>query len=145
MKSVLIDTNIWSTYLRRKSEEDADLRYNVEELIKAGRVEFIGPIRQEVLSGIKDNNKFELLKEYLSAFDDEVIHTHEYEIAAKLTNGESIRCIRPFTAYWTHIVNFATHNVSLHCCFRYITLYPIISHYNGISTKDINTFRNNWR
>ena len=86
MKSVLIDTNIWSTYLRRKSEEDADLRYNVEELIKSGRVEFIGPIRQEVLSGIKDNNKFELLKEYLSAFDDEVIHTHEYEIAAKLTN-----------------------------------------------------------
>ncbi len=86
MKSVLIDTNIWSTYLRRKSEEDNELRYNVEELIKSGRVEFIGPIRQEVLSGIKDNKKFELLKEYLSAFDDEVIHTHEYEIAAKLTN-----------------------------------------------------------
>lgn len=87
MKPVLIDTNIWSTYLRRKSKEDNALCYNVEKLIKAGRVEIIGPIRQEVLSGIKDNKQFELLKDYLSAFDDEVIHTHEYEIAAKLTNS----------------------------------------------------------
>ncbi len=86
MKPVLIDTNVWSTYLRRNTEEDKGLRYHVEELIKQGRVVFIGPIRQEVLSGIRDPKKFELLKEYLSAFDDEVIHTHEYELAAKLTN-----------------------------------------------------------
>jgi predicted nucleic acid-binding protein len=86
MKPVLIDTNIWSTYLRRNAPEDYQLRFNLELLVQEGRVVFIGPIRQEVLSGIKDLKKFNLLKEYLSAFDDDVIYTHEYELAAKVTN-----------------------------------------------------------
>ena len=86
MKSVLIDTNVWSTYLRRNAPEDALLRTNVELLVREGRVEFIGPIRQEILTGIKDVKKFNLLKTYLSPFEDEVIHTHEYELAAKISN-----------------------------------------------------------
>ena len=86
MKSVLIDTNVWSTYLRRNAPEDAPLRANVELLVREGRVVFIGPIRQEILTGIKDVKKFNLLKTYLSPFEDEVIHTHEYELAAKISN-----------------------------------------------------------
>lgn len=86
MKPVLIDTNIWSTYLRRNAIEDSQLRYNLELLLQEGRIVFIGPIRQEVLSGIKDVKIFNLLKDYLSAFEDDVIYTHEYEKAAKITN-----------------------------------------------------------
>ena len=86
MKPVLIDTNIWSTYLRRNTPEDRILRNNVELLVKEGRVAFIGPIRQEVLTGIKNVKKFDILKEHLSAFIDDVIYTHEYEAAAKICN-----------------------------------------------------------
>lgn len=44
MKPVLIDTNIWSTYLRRNAPDDYQLRFNLELLVQEGRVVFIGPI-----------------------------------------------------------------------------------------------------
>ena len=49
-------------------------------------VEIIGPIRQEVLSGVKEPSKFELLKERLRAFPDLEIGTSDYEEAASLHN-----------------------------------------------------------
>lgn len=46
----------------------------------------LGPIRQEILSGIKDLKQFNLLKEYLSAFEDFPITTKDYEKAAEFFN-----------------------------------------------------------
>ena len=86
MKPVLIDTNIWSTYLRRNAPEDLALRQDVEYLIREGVVQMIGPVRQEILSGIRDYKKYALLREYLSAFDVEMIVSSDYELAAKITN-----------------------------------------------------------
>jgi len=86
MKKVLVDTNIWSTLLRRSSEDDIVIRKNIEALISENRLAIIGPIRQEVLSGIKDERKFHILKSHLASFEDETIDTSDYENAAKVFN-----------------------------------------------------------
>ena len=46
----------------------------------------IGPIRQEVLSGIKLQPHYERLRMHLAAFADEPLTTTHYEEAARLFN-----------------------------------------------------------
>ena len=86
MKKILVDTNIWSAVLRRSSSIDDRLRNNLMQLIDEGRVAIIGPIRQEILSGIKDEKKFLLLKDSMASFEDEQIESVDYEEAASISN-----------------------------------------------------------
>jgi predicted nucleic acid-binding protein len=85
---VLVDTSVWSLVLRKKTLTDDEvlIRSELIELIKELRVEIIGPIRQELLSGISDEKKFEVLKEKISAFEDVEIITEDFETAAKFSN-----------------------------------------------------------
>ena len=46
----------------------------------------IGPIRQEVLSGIREPQVFDRLREQLDAFPDESIVTDDYVLAAAYFN-----------------------------------------------------------
>ena len=51
---VLIDTPIWSLALRRRERfRNEPLLSELASLVADGRVGMIGPIRQEVLSGVK--------------------------------------------------------------------------------------------
>jgi predicted nucleic acid-binding protein len=59
---------------------------SLTEAIQDGRVAIIGPIRQEVLSGIKDLAQFDKLRAALEAFRDEPLTTLHYEEAARLFN-----------------------------------------------------------
>ena len=87
---VLVDTPIWSLALRRKqkalSPADRRLRYELTELIVEGRIVMIGPIRQEILSGIRELAVFEQLRLRLRSFDDEVLSADDHEEAARCTN-----------------------------------------------------------
>lgn len=83
---VLVDTCIWSLALRRGQQKDNPLVQEFINLIKDVRVQLIGPIRQEILSGIKAKQQFDKLKNYLSAFPDLSIETNDYEIAAEFYN-----------------------------------------------------------
>ena len=85
---VLVDTSVWSLVLRKKTltNDEVLIRNELIELIKELRVEIIGPIRQELLSGISDEKKYEVLKEKISAFEDVEILTEDYETAAKFSN-----------------------------------------------------------
>lgn len=82
---VLVDTCVWSAALRQKSP-DADLSKKLQELIRNSRVAIIGPIRQELLSGISHPKRFDELKETLSAFEDVSLTTEHYEKAAEFCN-----------------------------------------------------------
>jgi predicted nucleic acid-binding protein len=83
---VLIDTSIWSLALRRSEHamnpETAELR----RLIAAHVAEIIGPIRQEVLSGVRDQAQFKRLETHLSAFADLPLSEDDYVTAAKFYN-----------------------------------------------------------
>jgi len=83
---VLVDTSIWSLALRRGTPEDHALVKELLGLIEDVRVQIIGPIRQELLSGIKALKQFEDLKSYLSAFPDLPLETSDFETAAAFFN-----------------------------------------------------------
>jgi predicted nucleic acid-binding protein len=55
-------------------------------LVGEGRATLIGPIRQEILSGIRQPEIFETLRNRLAAFDDLPLQPHDYEEAARLFN-----------------------------------------------------------
>ena len=82
---VLVDTCIWSQVLRHKLP-DADLAKKLQELIQNSRVAIIGPIRQELLSGIAQSKQFNELKGTLSSFEDLPLITEHYEKAAEFCN-----------------------------------------------------------
>jgi predicted nucleic acid-binding protein len=46
----------------------------------------VGPVRQELLSGLKDLEQFERLRSELRAFDNEALQTDDYEVAASMYN-----------------------------------------------------------
>jgi predicted nucleic acid-binding protein len=88
--NTLVDTSVWSFALRRKpsdlSEAERAIVLELSELAKEGRVRMIGPVRQELLSGIKTEAQYEKLRVALQVFPDESLHTAEYESAAQASN-----------------------------------------------------------
>jgi predicted nucleic acid-binding protein len=83
---VLVDTSVWSLALRRRAPEHPSVD-ELHRLIVAGRAAIVGPIRQEVLSGIRDGAVFERLRDHLGAFPDEPLATSDYERAAQFFNA----------------------------------------------------------
>ena len=86
---ILVDTSIWSLALRRSAalpEEDQSLVNELNELIGEVRVAMIGSIRQELLSGIPDQEQFDVLKGKLQAFEDVLLAREDYERAAEFYN-----------------------------------------------------------
>jgi predicted nucleic acid-binding protein len=87
---VLVDTPVWSLALRRKkSDLSTRERYLVralEELIREGRAQVIGPVRQELLSGVRDEAQFTTLRDNLRAFEEPSLDSEDYEHAAYMHN-----------------------------------------------------------
>lgn len=84
--NVLVDTSIWSLALRRRTSNGQAVKRNLSELINELRVQIVGPIRQELLSGIKSESQFEKLRSYLSAFPDLPLEAADFENAAEFFN-----------------------------------------------------------
>jgi hypothetical protein len=88
---LLADTCAWSLMLRRGNPAaliagDRLMLTTLKDAIQDVRVAMLGPIRQEVLSGIKEPAQFERLRTALAAFPDEPITTAHYEEAARFFN-----------------------------------------------------------
>ena len=81
----LVDTCVWSLALRRR-RPDTDVAQRLKNLIGEGRVVMIGPIRQEILSGIGDKKQFAALRDRLSAFEDIPLTTDHFVLAAEFYN-----------------------------------------------------------
>ena len=82
---VLVDTCIWSQALRHKKSND-EISEILKELIRDGRVVIIGPIRQELLSGISDPSQFKKLRDKLSHFKDIMLIPEFFVKAAEFSN-----------------------------------------------------------
>ena len=83
---ILVDTCVWSEALRRKSCEESDVSRELQGLILEHRVEIIGPIRQELLSGLREKIQFDKLAENLEAFPDITLETADHITAAEFFN-----------------------------------------------------------
>ncbi|MGE3921007.1 MAG: PIN domain-containing protein [Gammaproteobacteria bacterium] len=83
---IIVDTCIWSLAFRRTENQNNEHVSRLSDLIMDQRVQLIGPIRQEILSGIQHVEQFNLLQKKLTAFPDLPIVTEDYEHAAELSN-----------------------------------------------------------
>jgi len=87
---ILIDTPVWSLALRRKPEHLSPAEQGLKRLwyqtIDNGQAGLLGPVRQELLSGLKEDSQFERLRSYLRDFPDTPITTADYEEAARANN-----------------------------------------------------------
>jgi predicted nucleic acid-binding protein len=83
---VLVDTSVWSMVLRRGDKNNLELKNVLSKLVEEFKVFIIGPIRQELLSGIKTQPQFDHIRSSLSAFPDYLLTTLDYELAAKYFN-----------------------------------------------------------
>jgi predicted nucleic acid-binding protein len=87
----LVDTCIWSLALRRRnasrmSPEDRRLVSELRDGIQASNAAIIGPVRQEVLSGIRDHAQFTKTQGLLEPFPDEELQSADFIESARLFN-----------------------------------------------------------
>jgi predicted nucleic acid-binding protein len=91
---VLVDTSVWSQALRRRAQGPALIVDELRALIDEGRVAIVGPIRQELLSGIRNTSAFERVRDHLRPFEDEALTTEDFERAAEHFNACRARGIQ---------------------------------------------------
>ena len=84
---IIVDTCVWSLALRRDSVGSSPCVVELKYLIEEIRVQIIGPIRQELLSGIKSKKQFDLLRLHLEAFADLELEVDDYVLAAEYFNA----------------------------------------------------------
>lgn len=87
---VLVDTPVWSLALRRGltdlNPHEQLLKSALQELVRDGRAQLLGPVRQELLSGLRQEKSFTELRDYLRAFDGPNLDVADYEEAAHIHN-----------------------------------------------------------
>jgi predicted nucleic acid-binding protein len=83
--STLVDSDVWSEALRKKGKKSAYVEA-LKKLIRLDEVVMIGSIRQEVLSGIREEKRFDEIRELLKPFRSEKIDDSIYELAASFFN-----------------------------------------------------------
>jgi predicted nucleic acid-binding protein len=88
---LLVDTCVWSLSLRRRStaklsSAEQQMVAQLREAIQDGNALIAGPIRQEILSGIRDKPQFAKTEGLLAPFRDEEIRAGDYVEAARFFN-----------------------------------------------------------
>lgn len=87
----IVDTCVWSLSLRRQdktriSAGEAQVLAQFRDAIQDRRVAMVGPVRQEILSGIRDKTQFAQTQELLDPFRDEEVTSADYIEAARFFN-----------------------------------------------------------
>jgi predicted nucleic acid-binding protein len=83
---VLVDTCVWSLAFKNKDSRNKKLILELETLIDENRVAIIGPIKQEILSAYKNEDKFKTIMQHLAYFPNMNLIDTDYEIAARFHN-----------------------------------------------------------
>jgi predicted nucleic acid-binding protein len=87
---VVVDTPVWSLALRRKASDliasERQLVQMLQQLVDEGRVQLLGSVRQELLSGLREEAQFRRLQNYLRDFPDIALAVEDYEEAARASN-----------------------------------------------------------
>ena len=122
---VFVDTSVWSLALRRKSLTKTERQISLEfsDLVKTGLVGLIGPVRQELLTGIKDRRTFELLRERMRGFDDTPLLAIDFETAAQFCNHCRSKGVQGSPTDFLLCAVAARHDASIYTIDRDFLLY----------------------
>jgi predicted nucleic acid-binding protein len=84
---ILIDIPIWSKFVRKRNyDKNREIIEKLSEIILNKQEVIIGPVRQELLSGMSNNEIFFKLKQKMETFKNEPIEDSDYELAADFSN-----------------------------------------------------------
>lgn len=83
---IIIDTSVWSRFFRRTVNWADPIVVELHDLIDESRAQMIGPVRQEVLSGIRFTTQYVRLRKHLRAFPDLPLEMKDYEVGAEYYN-----------------------------------------------------------
>jgi predicted nucleic acid-binding protein len=87
---VLIDTPVWLLALRRRvvdlSGSEQLLTQVLHDVIQQRRALLLGSVRQEILSGIREESQFRRIRDYLRAFPNVGLDSVDYEEAARISS-----------------------------------------------------------
>ena len=83
---VLVDTTIWSQAFRRRTIAPTTEVTELKRLILDFQATLIGPIRQELLSGIAEPAQYRFLSGLMVPFANEAVIDSDYELAAEFFN-----------------------------------------------------------
>lgn len=84
--NVIVDTCVWSRFLRRNRPRRDPIALEVERLVRADVVQMLGPIRQELLSGAQPRERFDQLKACLRYYPNLALDEEDDEKAAAYYN-----------------------------------------------------------
>lgn len=82
---VLVDSDVWSEAFRKRGDKSIWVE-RLEELIQDEEIVMIGPIRQEILSGIREQKSFKKIRRVLQAFPSRPIPDSVFDLAASFFN-----------------------------------------------------------
>jgi len=89
--NVLVDTPVWSLALRRKpgdrNRQEWALVQLLADLVGKGQAQMVGVVRQELLSGIREEAQFLRLRNALRLYGDSALETADHEEAARMSNA----------------------------------------------------------
>lgn len=129
---ILVDTCVWSQALRRKSP-DNEIIAELTDLIGDGRAVTIGPIKQELLSGITNGMQFKKILNILSSFESVTLDDSFFVKAAEFSNvcrskgvqGSSIDYLICAVAFLSNLSIFTIDND-----FKYYSRYIPVNLHN---------------
>ena len=127
---IIVDTCVWSIALRRNKETSNGIIAELKSLIQDFRIQMIGPIRQEILSGIKDDIQFQNLKDHLNGFPDLQLKEEDYILAARFFNICRGKGVQGSNTDFLICAVSANHNLGIFTTdqdFKYFSKYLPIS------------------
>jgi len=83
---VLVDTSVWSEYFRKNHDLESDVLNNLKSLVSEGRAILAGTVKQELLSGIREELRFSKLKDLLAPFPTLLATDKDHILAATFFN-----------------------------------------------------------
>lgn len=83
---IVVDTTVWSHFLRRGDRDNSPEVAQLKTYIQERRAILPGIVRQELLSGIKDSQQFEILSHLLEGFPDQLATSEDHLTAARFFN-----------------------------------------------------------
>ena len=129
---VLVDTSVWSLALRRGGETEPGSAHELRNLIADGRVQMIGPIRQEILSGVREEGQFKELEARLSAFPDLPLTSEDHVAAARFFNLCRAKGVQGSNTDFLICAVAVRHRLAIFTTDKDFTLYakhlPIVLH-----------------
>ena len=82
---VIVDTSVWSLFLRQSNRPEPEVAV-LRELVREGRVQMLGIVKQELLSGVKESARFAKLFATLTGFPDLLASSRDHVTAARCYN-----------------------------------------------------------